>query len=79
MTALVSIRLDDGLFHEMKAKAHILHLTQTDYIKEAIKYMNHKTEKQKRRERLKRASLRTRKESMKVNAEFSRIDDVPKA
>lgn len=79
MTALVSIRLNDALLHEMKAKAQVLHLSQTDYIRRAIERMNDETEKQERGQRLTQASLHVRKESMKINAEFSEIEDDPKA
>lgn len=79
MTSLVSVRLDEELLQEMRAKAHLLHLTQTDYIKRAIKFMNRQTEKLARRQRLQRASLRSRKESMRINAEFSEVDHDPEA
>ena len=74
MTSLVSIRLNDKLFHEMKLKAHALHLSKTDYIRKAIELMNNETERQERKQRMKQASLRVRKESMKINNEFSEID-----
>jgi len=41
--------------------------------------MNNETEKQERTKRLKNASLRVRKESMRVNAEFSEIEHDPKS
>ena len=75
MTSLVSIRLNDALFKEMKSRAQVLHLTQTDYIRRAIEYMNRETEKQQRRKRLMRVSLRVRKNSLRINSEFSRIED----
>ncbi len=78
MTSLVSISLNDGLLQEIKANAHLLHLSQTNYIRKAIENMNHEIEKQERKKRLKKASLRVRKESMKINAEFSEIERDPK-
>lgn len=75
----VSIRLDDELFQAMKDKAHILHLSQTDYIRRAIEHMNVETERHERKKRLKRASLRVREESMKINAEFGEIEHDPEA
>lgn len=77
MKALVSIRLDDELLHEARAKARFLHLSQTNYIRKAIERMNNETEKRERKQRLKRASLRVREGSMKINAEFSGIDYDP--
>ena len=77
MTALVSLRLNESLLKEMKAKAQLLHLSQTEYIRKAIQLLNNETEKQERRKRLKQASLRVRKESMEINQEFSEIDHDP--
>ena len=74
MMSLVSIRLDDNLFREMKTRARVLHLSQTDYIRRAIIFMNKEIEKKERRERLKKASMLVRKESIRVNAEFSDIE-----
>lgn len=77
--ALVSIRLNDELFQDMKAKAHVLHLSQTNYIRRAIEHMNDDIERRRRKERLTQASLRVREESMKINTEFSEIDYDPEA
>ena len=77
MTSLVSIRLNDTLLQSMKANAHRIHLSQTDYIRKAIQLMNCETEGVERKKRLKNASLRVRKESMKINAEFSEIEHDP--
>lgn len=79
MASLVSVRINDELLKEMKANAHRLHLSQTDYIRKAIERMNRKTERQEQKKRLKEASLRVRKESMKINAEFSEIEHDPEA
>lgn len=77
MTSLISIRLQDKLFNTMKAKAQHLDLSQTEYIRTAIERMNHETERLERIQRLKQASLRVRKESMKINAEFSKVEHDP--
>jgi hypothetical protein len=79
MAALVSIRICDTLLHAMKVNAHLLHLSQTEYIRKAIEHMNKETEKQERDKRLKNASLRVREESMKVNAEFAEIEHDPES
>ncbi len=79
MRSLVSVRLNDELLHEMKNHALLLHLSQTDYIRKAIELMNAEARKNEREQRLKQASLRVRKESMKVNAEFSEIEHDPEA
>lgn len=79
MTSLVSIRMNDKLLKEMKTNAHRLQLSQTEYIRKAIEHMNNEIERQERKKKLKNASLRVRKESMKINAEFSEIEDDPES
>ena len=77
MSSLISIRLQDEIFNTMKAKAAHLHLSQTEYIRTAIERMNHETEQLERTQRLRQASLRVRKESMEINAEFSKVEHDP--
>ncbi|EKD78097.1 MAG: hypothetical protein ACD_42C00043G0003 [uncultured bacterium] len=78
MTSLISIRLDENLLRSTKNKARLLHLSQTEYIRRAIEQMNKKTEQLARRRRLKHASLRVRKESLKINTEFDDVEYDPK-
>lgn len=79
MTSLISIRLQDDLLREIKHNAHVLHLSQTDYIRKAIKSMNENIAKYERKKKLQEASLRVRKESMKINAEFNEIEHDPES
>ncbi len=79
MSSLVSIRLHDDLLRALKISARLLHLSQTEYIRTAIDRMNQEIAKQERKKRLQDASLRVRKESMKVNREFSDIENDPEA
>lgn len=79
MTSLVSIRLQDELFKEMKQNASILHVSQTDYIKSAIKRMNNEISQKEREKKLKEVSLRVRKESLRINTEFNEIENDPKS
>ena len=73
----VSMRLPDGLLRELDKRAAELDIPRTEYIRRAIVAMNHALEDAKRRDRLKRASLKVRAESMKVNAEFAAIERAP--
>ena len=77
MSALISLRLDEVMLREINRRASALHVSKTEYIRQAILLMNRELEKKKRRSRLKRASLRVRKNSMKVNAEFSEYEHDP--
>ena len=45
-TSLISLRIDDNILHSMKTNAHLLHLSQTDYIRKAIEHFNKETEQQ---------------------------------
>lgn len=72
--SLVSIRVDDEMLKEVKAHAHRLQLSQTDYIRKAIEQMNDAVSKEERKKALEAASLRVRHESMKINAAFSEIE-----
>ncbi len=74
---LISIRLADQLLNEVKLRAQILHMSQTEYIRKAIEYMNEEVLRQQRQQKLAQASLRVRKESMVINDEFSRIEHDP--
>lgn len=77
--SLVSIRLPDELLSEVKIKAHNLHISQTEYMRKAIELMNAEVAKEERKQKLIRASLKVRKESMAINDEFSRIEYDPEA
>ena len=79
MSSLISVRLTDKLVHETKSKARTLHLSQTEYIRKALERMNDEIDNQAREQRLKHASLTVRAQSMKINAEFSDIDNDPDA
>ena len=73
----ISMRLPDGLLRELDKRAAELDIPRTEYIRRAILAMNRAIEDAKRRDRLTRASLKVRAESMKVNAEFAAIERVP--
>ncbi len=77
--AMVSVRLSEKLLGEMQAKAQSLHLSQTEYIREAIERMNAHTERVARSQQLKRASYLVRDESIKINQEFTEIEQDPEA
>lgn len=77
MSALVSVRIDDAMFQVMRNMAKTLHLSQTDYIRQAISHMNDEASRKAQAQRLQQASLKVRNESMKVNAEFSDIEHDP--
>jgi metal-responsive CopG/Arc/MetJ family transcriptional regulator len=75
--SIVSFRLSAKMLQEIDAIARMLHIARGEYLRRAIQYMNEKELKKERQERLAQASLKVRKESMKVNAEFSEIEHDP--
>lgn len=70
----ISLRLPDGLLREMDKHAHQLSIARAEYVRRALEEYNAKLLEKQRRERLMRASRRVRGESMKINAEFERIE-----
>lgn len=75
--SIVSIRLSNELLQEVDVMAKALHIARTEYIRKAIEQMNEKTLELKRKQNLVQASLKVRKNSMDINAEFSRIEHDP--
>ena len=73
----ISLRMPDDFLHEVDAFAEELHLPRAAYVRKALERMNAAVAAERRRTRLMEVSLKVRTESMKVNAEFSEIDDVP--
>ena len=75
----ISLRLPEGLLDASRRCARVLRVSRAAYIRRAIERLNHDTESRLRAERLAAASLRVRKESVKVNAEFAAIETDPDA
>lgn len=69
---MISIRLPESLLHEINVRAKSLHIQRTQYIRQAIEKLNQELLSQERKQHLANASLKIRRESMKVNAEFER-------
>ena len=75
----ITVRLPDQLFRELDDKSKKLKISRALYVRKALEHLNQEIDVQQRRERLKKISLKVRSESMKVNAEFSDIEDYPDA
>ena len=78
MTTL-SLRLADDLLREVDIHAEELHMARAAYVRKALEEMNAAVARERRRERLMAVSLKVREESMRVNAEFSAVEDDPRA
>lgn len=75
----VSVRLPEKLLQEADSMAKALHVPRGEYIRKALETLNREMRKQEKKAKLRKASQRVRKESMKVNAVFSAIENDPKA
>lgn len=73
----ITLRLPDNILQKVDLNANLLHISRSEYIKNAIIDLNNELEANFRNQKLKAASLRVREESMKVNAEFSEIENDP--
>ena len=74
----ISIRLPDEILHEVDKIAKDLKVSRTEYLRRAILEMNRKVHEDSRRNRIMTLSNRVRKESMRINAEFSEVEHDPK-
>ena len=70
----ISIRLPDDILNEVDKIAKDLNVPRTEYLRQAILSMNRKVKEDRRRARIMKLSKRVRKESMRVNAEFSEVE-----
>lgn len=75
----ISIRLPDELLKEIDVLAKKSKLPRAEYIRQAIEQMNKEILLQQRNARMANVSRRVRKESLKINAEFSEVENDPGA
>ncbi len=75
----ISLKLSEDLLKTSGRCAEALRLSRTEYIRRAIVKMNRETSARLRAKRLAEVSRKVRKESMRVNAEFSAIEQDPDA
>lgn len=73
----MSIRLSDEILGEVDKNAMELDISRTEYIRRAILAMNRKVNEERRRARIIKLSSRVRKESIRANAAFSKVEQDP--
>jgi len=71
----ISIRLPNDMLNEVDKIAKDLNVPRTAYLRQAILSMNSKVKEDRRRARIMEVSRRVRNESMRVNAEFSEVEN----
>ncbi|MGH8246182.1 MAG: ribbon-helix-helix protein, CopG family [Gammaproteobacteria bacterium] len=70
----ISLKLPDDLLEASSRCAEALRISRAEYIRRAIQKMNRDTQARARAQRMAEASRKVRRESMRINAEFSRIE-----
>ena len=70
----ISLKLPDDMLKTSGKCAESLNLSRSEYIRRAIDRMNQETRSRLRRKHLAEVSRKVRKESMKVNADFEKIE-----
>jgi hypothetical protein len=75
----IALKLPEGLLEESSRLASSLSISKAEYIRIAIRRMNKNTAARLRAERLAELCRRVCDESMRVNAEFARIEHDPDA
>lgn len=70
----ISVKLPEDLLKTSGRCAGALRVSRAEYIRRAVEKMNRETEAVLRAKRLAEASKKVRRESMRVNADFSRIE-----
>jgi hypothetical protein len=77
--AAISLKFPDPLLEASGRCAKALRLSRAEYIRRAVERMNRDTRAELRAKRMGEVSRRVRKESMRINAEFARIEQAPDA
>ena len=75
----ISLKLPDEIVSKSDKYAETLSISRAEYIRRAIEHMNKETGDVLRADRMKKASLKVREESMSINAEFDTIERDPDA
>ena len=74
---IVSMRLPGDLLREVDRRSAELKMSRADYVRHALLAMNRAVQAERRKARLRAASLKVRAESIRVNAEFAAIERAP--
>lgn len=70
----ISLKLPELLLTRSGECASALHLSRAEYMRQALEHMNRETRARLRADRLRDVSLRVRRESMRINAEFEAFE-----
>lgn len=73
--SVLSIRISEDVVHEVESKAKVLNMSKNAYITQAITNLNKKVGQELLQKQMNQASKKVRKDSMRVNLEFSSTED----
>ncbi len=73
--SVLTIRLSEKLLKDADRIAKNKKLSRSSFIRETLEESIRKTLEAEKRKRLREASLKVRRESMKVNAEFAKFEE----
>ncbi len=74
---VISLRLADSMLIALEKQARALHVSRTEYVRKALEAMLGNASQAARNQRMAMVSNKVRRESMRVNAEFDRIENDP--
>lgn len=75
----ISLKLPERLLKAIRRYAQAFRLSRAEYLRRAIERMNKDSAARQRAERMAAASLKVRRQSLNLNAEFARIECDPDA
>ena len=75
----ITVNIPENIILDADRNAGILHIKRSEYIRKALEYMNNQILKNERYARLQYLSNLVRAESIKVNAEFGKVENDPEA
>lgn len=70
----ISVRLSEEVMKELEKGSALLHLSKGEFVRRAITNLSQELKRMEHIDQLKKASLRVRQESMRVNADFAAIE-----
>jgi metal-responsive CopG/Arc/MetJ family transcriptional regulator len=74
---LITLRLSEDLLKKTDMLAEKEHLSRAEYVRKALEKMNRSMMAERIGRQIRRASLKTRAQSMAVNDEFAQVEHDP--
>ena len=75
MTKVLSLKIKGEIFEDVEAQTKRLHMPRNTYINEALDFYNALNRRKGLRQKLKKESLLTRKNSMDILSEMEKLEE----